>query len=162
MQITNYFDSDDKAHWLDEIGRCEWAGGKYLHELLENGSFFDLAGEGARVLMLVEGGELLSFCTYAPKDDIQPTDLTPWVGFVYTYPEHRGRRLFGLLLDEAVRLAASEGREALYISTDHVGLYEKYGCEFLRTMTDVHGGESRVYIKRIADTETVNGGGVQT
>ena len=26
MQITNYFDSDDKAHWLDEIGRCEWAG----------------------------------------------------------------------------------------------------------------------------------------
>lgn len=148
MQITNYFDSAERAHWLDKIGLCEWAGGKYLHELLANGRFFDMAGEGARVLMLVEGDELISFCTYAPKDDIQPTDLTPWVGFVYTYPEHRGRRLFGLLLDEAVRLAASEGREALYISTDHAGLYEKYGCEFLRTMTDVRGEESRVYTKR--------------
>ena len=59
------------------------------------------------------------------------------------------RWLFGLLLDEAVRLAASEDREELYISTDHMGLYEKYGCEFLRMMTDVRGEESKVYTKYV-------------
>ncbi len=149
MQITNYFDSAERAHWLDKIGLCEWAGGKYLHELLENGSFFDMAGEGARVLMLVEGDELISFCTYAPKDDIQPTDLTPWVGFVYTYPQFRGKRYFGLLLDEALRLAKAQGFDKLYISTDHIGLYEKYGCEFLTEMTDVRGDMSRVYFKEV-------------
>ena len=149
MQITNYFDSAERAHWLDKIGLCEWAGGKYLHELLENGSFFDMAGEGARVLMLVEGDELISFCTYAPKDDNQPTDLTQWLGFVYTYPQFRGKRYFGLLLDEALRLAKAQGFDKLYISTDHIGLYEKYGCEFLTEMTDVRGDMSRVYFKEV-------------
>ena len=148
MQITNYFDSADRAHWLTKIKSCEWAAGKYLYKLLTEGGFFDMAGEGARLLLLTEGEELISFCTYAPKDDIVPTELTPWVGFVYTYPQFRGKRYFGLLLDEALKLAASEGREAVYISTDHVGLYEKYGCEFLRTMTDVHGEDARVYVKR--------------
>ena len=34
--------------------------------------------------------EQISFCTYAEKDDIQPTALTPWIGFVYTFPNIGG------------------------------------------------------------------------
>ena len=30
--------------------------------------------------MLVDGENLISFCTFADKDDIQPTELTPWIG----------------------------------------------------------------------------------
>ncbi len=32
------------------------------------------------MLLLTDGDELVSYCTYAKKDDIQPTDLTPWMG----------------------------------------------------------------------------------
>ena len=51
-----------------------------------------------KVLLLTEDSKLISFCTYAGKDDIQPTELSPWVGFVYTFPEYRGHRYVGLLM----------------------------------------------------------------
>ncbi|MBO4914764.1 MAG: GNAT family N-acetyltransferase [Oscillospiraceae bacterium] len=149
MQIIDYFDSDRKKHWLDELRRCEWSAGRFLLKLLESDRIREATGEHTRVLLLTDGDELVSFCTYAEKDDIQPTELTPWIGFVYTYPERRGNRCAGLLLDEAERLAATEGVAEIYISTNHVGLYEKYGCIYKCTLSDINGEPSRVYVKPV-------------
>ena len=148
MNIISFYDSKRQVHWLDELKRCDWGAGRFLHQLLSEGSFFETVGEHSRVLMLTDGDELLSFCTFAEKDDIQPTDLTPWIGFVYTFPEHRGRRLVGLLFEEIERLAREEQVPEVYISTNHIGLYEKYGCEYLMQMNDINGKPSRVYVKR--------------
>ena len=148
MNIISFYDSKRQVHWLDELKRCDWGAGRFLHQLLSEGSFFETVGEHSRVLMLTDGDELLSFCTFAEKDDIQPTDLTPWIGFVYTFPEHRGRRLVGLLFEEIERLAREEQVPEVYISTNHIGLYEKYGCEYLMQMNDINGEPSRVYVKR--------------
>ena len=103
--------------------------------------------------MLTEGNKLISFCTYAERDDIQPTELSPWVGFVYTFPEYRGHRYAGLLMDEVERLAKKDGVSKVYISTNHVGLYEKYGCEFMTEMKDMDGELSRIYVKKIKDVD---------
>ena len=100
-------------------------------------------------MLLTEGDELISYCTFAEKDDIQPTELTPWVGFVYTFPERRGYRFAGRLFDEIERLAGEEHIPEIYLSTDHVGLYEKYGFEFRTMMNDMDGRPSRVYAKKI-------------
>lgn len=149
MQVIDYFESDRQAHWLAAIGKSDWGAGAFLHELLSAGTFFDAVGEGSRVLLLTEGDELLSFCTYAKWDDIQPTDLTPWVGFVYTFPPYRGRRFAGLLFAEVERLAKQEGVSEVYISTNHVGLYEKYGCTYKTQMQDMDGNPSNIYVKKI-------------
>lgn len=149
MKVLDFFGSPRQDHWLAEIGRCDWGGGAFLHELLDRGTFFDAVGEGSRVLLLTEGDELISFCTYAKRDDIQPTELTPWMGFVYTFPEHRGHRYLGLLFEEVERLAREEHADNVYISTNHTGLYEKYGCVYMALMKDMNGEPSRVYVKRI-------------
>lgn len=149
MKVINYFDSDNQQHWLDELGRSDWRAGAFLRHLLSSGTFFDAAGEHSRVLLLTDGDELISFCTFSEKDDIQPTDLTPWVGFVYTFPAHRGRRFAGLLFDEVERLAREEGVKEVYLSTNHIGLYEKYGFEFKTMLDDMDGQPSRVYVRRI-------------
>ncbi|MBE7005127.1 MAG: GNAT family N-acetyltransferase [Ruminococcaceae bacterium] len=149
MQVINYFDSDRKEHWLDELRHCDWRAGAFLHRLLSEGTIFEATGQNTQVLLLTDGDELVSFCTYAEKDDIQPTELTPWIGFVYTFPERRGHRYAGLLLDEAERLARAEGVRALYISTNHTGLYEKYGFAFHCMLNDMNGEPSRVYRKQI-------------
>lgn len=150
MEIINYFESERRDHWLRELSRCDWGAGVYLYELLRDGTFFNAVGEGSRVLLLTEGDELISFCTYAQKDDIQPTELTPWMGFVYTFPQHRGHRYVGLLLVEIRRLAKAQHVEQVYISTNHVGLYEKYGCTYLTQMRDMDGEPSRVYVKHFS------------
>ena len=149
MKVINYFESERQPHWLKEIKRSDWGAGDFLFELISNGTFFEAVGEGSKVLLLTEGDELISFCTYAEKDDIQPTELTPWMGFVYTFPEHRGHRYVGKLFEEIERIAKEEGTPAVYISTNHIGLYEKYGCEFVTQMNDMDGKPSRVYVKKI-------------
>ena len=149
MQVSNFFEIDNKEHWINEIERSDWRAGAFLGRLLRNDEFFDAVGKDSRVLLLTEGDELVSYCTFAEKDDIQPTDLTPWVGFVYTFPEHRGHRYAGLLFDEVERLAKEQQVTEVYLSTNHMGLYEKYGWEFFGMMDDMDGEPSRVYVKRI-------------
>lgn len=46
-------------------------------------------------------------------------------------------------------MAKAAGMKHVYISTDHVGLYEKYGFEFLDTMKDWNGEDARAYGKHI-------------
>lgn len=153
MRVINYFDSDKQSHWLSEIKRSDWGAAGFLHELLSKEAFFDIAGKNSIVLLLTDGDELISFCTYAEKDDIQPTELTPWMGFVYTFPEHRGHHYVGLLMEEIERLAIKDGVPEVYISTNHIGLYEKYGCEFKTEMNDMNGEPSRVYVKKVPTNE---------
>lgn len=153
MKVINYFDSDRQNYWLNEIRKGDWGAAGFLYELLSKGTFFDATGEKSKVLMLTDGDELISFCTYAEKDDIQPTELSPWMGFVYTFPEHRGHHYVELLMEEVERLAVKENISEVYISTNHIGLYEKYGCEFKTEMKDMNGELSRVYVKKIPTTE---------
>ena len=149
LEVINYFDSDRQEHWREAIRRSDWRAGLFLARLLENDTFFDAVGANSKVLLLTDGDELISYCTYAEKDDIQPTELTPWVGFVYTFPEHRGHRYAGLLFVEVERLVEKEGVKEVYLSTNRVGLYEKYGFTFRTMLTDLDGNPSRVYGKQI-------------
>ena len=56
------------------------------------------------------------------------------------------------------------GREYIYISTNHTGLYEKYGYEFFQMDKDIGGEDSRVYRKALSvegpdkDRRNENGG----
>lgn len=149
MKVIEYFSVENKEYWLSKIKESDWGAGQYLYELLSKNELKNLVGEKTRVLMLVDGEELISFCTFSEKDDIQPTHLTPWIGFVYTFPNYRGKRLAGKLLEYAGDLARAEGVEKIYISTGHTGLYEKYGYEFWQIMKDIEGEDSRVYVKKV-------------
>ena len=148
MKIMEFYAASDKGHWLEKIGKCDWRAGKYLYELLKTEKLKSLVGEDAKVFMLTEGKKLISFCTLAEKDEI-PIDLTPWIGFVYTFPNYRGNRRAGELLEYAENLAKKGGAKNVYISTDHIGLYEKYGYEFFETAKTKDGGDSRIYVKRL-------------
>ena len=149
MKIIDYFRAEDPSHWLEEMEKSDWDAGKYLHELLQSDSLKELVGENTRVLLLTEGENLISFCTLAPLDDIQPTDLTPWIGFVYTFPSYRGHRHVGKLIRHAEELAKADGAASVHVSTNHVGLYERYGYTFFGTMKDGGGEDSRVYVKHL-------------
>ena len=145
MKIIEYFSSKRPEHWLSEIGRCDWRAGQYLHRLLREQRFHALLGENSKLLLLTEGDRLISFCTYAKRDEIPAEELTPWAGFVYTFPEDRGKRRMGKLLEHVYLLAKADGYPCVYISTDHTGLYEKYGCTFWKTMRNAQGDDCRIY-----------------
>lgn len=148
MEIIEYFSTENREHWLSKIKESDWGAGRYLYDLLKSQKLRSLVGE-ARVLLLTDGENLVSFCTFAEKDDIQPTDLTPWIGWIYTFPAYRGKRYVGKLLRYAETLAQEAGMKNIYISTNHQGLYEKYGYAFFKMMKDMHGEDSRVYVRQL-------------
>lgn len=151
MKIIEYFTSENQSHWLSEIGKSDWVAGQYLYRLLRDGKLKELEGQNALVPMLIdeERDRVVSFCTFAPLDDVQPTQLTPWIGFVYTFPEYRGHRYVGKLLAWGESVATVMGKEAVYISTGHTGLYEKYGYEFYQILPTLDGDDARVYRKAL-------------
>lgn len=151
MEILEYYSlaQPDKDRWLGKIKESDWAAGQLLFWLLCSGAFRPLCGKSARVYLLTEGDDLVSFCTLAEQDDVRDTDLSPWIGFVYTFPARRGRRYVGRLLEHAFRTAAAEGAERVYISTGETGLYEKYGWRFHCLLPDMNGEDSRVYVKDV-------------
>ena len=145
MQIIDFYECEDQSHWIDEIDKCDWRAGAFLRSLLLENRLKELCGESSRLLLLADGEKLVSFCTLAELDDIRDTDLTPWIGFVYTYPEYRGHRYVGRLLERACELAKEDGHKHVYISTNEDGLYEKYGFSFWKMMKDMEGSDSKVY-----------------
>lgn len=149
MEILEFFTADRRAHWLEEIKRSDWNAGQFLYQLLSKEKLKEAVGDTTIVPMLVDGDRLVAFCTLAPLDDIQPIDYGPWIGFVYTFPEYRGHRYAGMLLNYAEGIAAKMGQKYVHISTNHIGLYEKYGYEFYKMEKDMDGEESRVYRKAL-------------
>ena len=148
MKVIEYFNAENKELWLSKIAASDWGAGQYLAYLIKENKLFDLIGK-AKVLMLIDDENLVSFCTLAEKDDVQPTELTPWIGWIYTFPAYRGNRLAGELLSNAEELAKQDGATHTYISTNHIGLYEKYGYEFFTMAKDVEGEDTRVYRKKL-------------
>ena len=149
MKIISFYKSERQSYWLNEIGKSDWRAGAFLHQILSNDTFYDVVGEGSELLLLTDGDKLVSFCTFAKKDEIISTEYSPWIGFVYTFPQYRGHRYMGLLFQEIEAVAKDQNINKIFISTDHVGLYEKYGFEYIKQMESIYGGSSRVYVKQI-------------
>ena len=148
MEIIEFFKSDNKDHWLGEIRKSDWKAAVFLADLIENNLFYEKLGKGT-LLLLTENEKLISFLTMTERDCIDDKEKFPWIGFVYTFPEYRGRRCSGKLIDCCEKIAAKNNVPTLFVCTDHIGLYEKYGFSYMENRIDIYGTDSRVYLKHI-------------
>lgn len=149
MHIIHYFQQNDPSIYLEHLKNIDWSAAKFLVSLLEEGRFHEMLGGWGDILMLMDEDKLVSFATFAGQDSVRDENLTPWIGFVWTEPAYRGHRHAGKLLAYAEELAARKGYTKIYIATDHVGLYEKYGYAFQEDRVDFWGESQRVLYKSL-------------
>ncbi len=96
----------------------------------------------------VEGNRLIAGAGVIENDFHERKDLTPNVCAVYTEPAYRGQGIAGALLAYICADMKKSGVDTLYLLTDHIGFYERYGWVFL-AMVRADGGElSRMYIHK--------------
>ena len=107
-----------------------------------------LSGESAYGWYLcLEGERIIGGLGVIDNDFHDRKDLTPNVCAVYTEPDCRGRGIAGRLLDMAVCDLRAAGISPVYLVTDHVGFYERYGWAFYCVAReDGDGQPTRVYI----------------
>ena len=147
MEIIEYFESENKLKWTEEIRKMDWGAAKFLAELLTENRFANVLGEGGKLYLMIDGDKLVSFITLTHQDCIADEKLFPWLGFLFTSPEYRGHRYGEAIINYAVSEAKTQGYDRLYLATDHIGLYEKYGFSYMETRADVWGGDCRIYVK---------------
>jgi GNAT superfamily N-acetyltransferase len=76
-------------------------------------------------------------------------DLAPNICAVYTEESERGQGIAGRLLNLAVENLRSKGISPVYLVSDHVGFYERYGWEFLcMVQGDGEPEMTRMYVHR--------------
>ena len=100
-------------------------------------------------LLALAGEEIAGGLGVIDNDFHDRKDLSPNVCAVWTEESFRGRGIAGMLLQKIVGLMREKGISPLYLVTDHVGFYERYGWEFYTTAQgDFEDHRTRVYIHR--------------
>lgn len=145
MKIIDLLEDVNKEYWLNKINESDWKAGKYLYKIIKNNTIYDLCGKNTKVFILTIDTDLVSYCTLSDMDDVQPTNLTPWIGFLYTFFKYHKNKYAKMLVDRCMEISKNKGYEYVYISTNHIGLYEKYGFSFYEIQKDISGDDTRVY-----------------
>ena len=149
MRIIDYFEQRNQEALLEKIAGCEWSAARFLSELLQKDTFVDTLGGWGTLYLLMDGEKLVSFATLSGQDCIRDESLTPWIGFVFTKPEYRGQRMSEGLMCHCEQQAAARGYSKVYIATDHIGLYEKYGYAYMENRVDYWGDDTRILYKAL-------------
>ncbi len=95
--------------------------------------------------LLLEENKIIGGAGLITNDFISRMDLYPWFCAVYIEKDFRGHSYGSILLERAKEDAKGNGFTSLYLCTDHVGYYEKYGFKFIATGYHPWGESSRVY-----------------
>ena len=99
--------------------------------------------------LCLDGDKIIAGMGVIENDFHDRKDLSPNVCAVYTEEDHRGRGIAGQLLHMAVEDCRKKGISPVYLVTDHLGFYERYGWEFLcMVQGDGEIEMSRMYIHR--------------
>ena len=95
---------------------------------------------------LLEKNDIIIGCAgLITNDFISRGDLYPWVCAIFIDENHRGNAYGSLLIEKAKNDASTFGYEYLYLSTEHIGFYEKYGFSYIGQGYHPWGDESRIY-----------------
>lgn len=98
--------------------------------------------------LCLDGDKIIGGMGVIENDFHERKDLAPNVCAVYTEPDYRGKGIAGRLLDFTVDEMKSKHITPIYLITDHVGFYERYGWEFYCMVQGSDPEPSRMYIHR--------------
>lgn len=102
---------------------CSWRAGTALAEKMKGNLFSDWE----RVFAAIDGHQIVGYCTLTKTDCIPDIAYSPYIGFVFIGEQYRGNRISSKLISSALAYAKGLGFDRVYLVSDHVNLYEKYG-----------------------------------
>ena len=124
MTIKPLVNEDDM--WeavINYADNCSWGAGKNLARQMRTSDFRDWE----RVFIALVDNQIAGYCTLAKTDCIPKVPYTPYIGYMFVGEPYRGHRFSEKLINFALAYAKRVGFDKVYLVSDHVNLYEKYG-----------------------------------
>ena len=98
------------------------------------------------ILGLVDNYNLIGFISLFKYDGEERRDLTPWYATMYLKKDYRGKG-YSRLLNDAILIEAKKlGYDRVYLKSNLVNYYEKFGAIYIKTLDN---GENLYYINCI-------------
>ena len=95
-------------------------------------------------LILLDNDNLVGFISIFPSDGDERNDLTPWYATMYVKEEYRGLGYSKILNSAILEEAKNRGFNKIYLKTDLINYYEKFGAKYMEVLTN---GEKLYYIE---------------
>ena len=86
------------------------------------------------VIGLVDN-KLIGFISLFKTDGDEKTDLTPWYATMYVKKEYRNKGYSKILNNAIIEEAKKLGYKKIYLKTDLINYYEKFGAKFMEKLT---------------------------
>lgn len=98
------------------------------------------------ILGLIQDNSLIGFISLFRYEDEKNKELTPWYATMYVKKEYRGKGYSRILNDEIIKEAKKLGYNKVYLKTNLVNYYEKFGVKYIK---DLKNKEKLYYIDLI-------------
>ena len=105
----------------------------------------DRTGELPQFYLMLDKDKIIGCYALLVNDLISRQDLLPWFACLYVEKTHRGNRLCAIMFDHAKVEMNKGGFDTIYLSTDHDGLYEKFGWIRMEDGYNFFGEKCRIY-----------------
>jgi GNAT superfamily N-acetyltransferase len=95
--------------------------------------------------MMLKQEKIIGFYQLITQELIIRKDLTPWITCIFIDEKERGRRLGAKLLEHGRKTAGKLGYPTVYLTTDHIRFYEKYGFREIGLDKFINGRPTKIY-----------------
>ena len=102
---------------------CSWIAGQYLANQMRQNKFNDWE----RVFVAIDDSNIVGYCSFLATDCIPDVPYTPYIGYMFVGEDYRGNRLSEKLIRFVLEYARDLDFDRVYLVSDQVNLYEKYG-----------------------------------
>lgn len=138
-------DSPLWAQLADYAEHCSWVAGPHIAGMLQENRFTDWEAPFAALL----DGEIIGYCTFLRTDYYPENRYWPWISSIFVDEKHRGQGVCGQLIASAIAYARECGFTRVYIPSDMLGFYERYGFHQIDELTNYGGDVDHIFARDI-------------
>jgi N-acetylglutamate synthase-like GNAT family acetyltransferase len=146
MEIKQIFPNDELWQKTIDYGKnCSWKVGAFFAEQMEQNKFT----EWERVFMALDDNNIAGYCTFVKNDCIPDVKYTPYISCIFVGEQYRGNRLSEKMILTVMEYAKKIKFNEVYIVSNHINLYEKYGCIKIDEKKDYWNRDEKIYRRKL-------------